>query len=516
MMSSALDESSIPRGTALKLKRNDEWDYADALGHYELVRRIGHRLLACQPPYVVGIGGSWGAGKTSFLHKLWAYLGGEVEWDDGKVKTLDKAGERNAWFTESETDFLARTGGRKIELVWFNPWQHQFESSPLVALLNEIRQHFSVKRRLFNQAGKLTDVAIHATLNSMTEIAKDLKLPLPTAKNVMERGREYETEHFSMALGSQRFRDFFEGAIEIITGKNGQLVIFIDDLDRCEGEVSYRLLEALKLYLNARNCIYVLGIDQQHLESSIARALSGEKETWRYRPLARDYLSKMFQTTFQLPVPRRASNYIDLLLDRDDGIFHNRLRELFDFALNINDFASGDWPRLKRVLDVNLPHNPRKLKSFIVSWKTYLDVLPTPATREAKLDWRLTLILQYLAQFEEPLYRRIEQFPNFYNQHLLPFCQRQVTKPHPLFDGLEIPAEEPETQGVSPLAEEESGALKSAGVSIGLSEKVDDAQPLPEPRFFWISHLVNELAKEQKIIEPEVIRKHLPQTTMAD
>lgn len=510
----------------MKIKRNDEWDYADALGHYELVRRIGHRILACHPPYVMGIGGSWGAGKTSFLHKLWAYLGGQVEWEGGKVKTLDKADARHTWFGENTKDFADLTGGRKIELVWFNPWQHQFEASPMIALLNEIRQHFSVKRRLFNEAGKLSDVAIHATLNSMTEIAKDLKLPLPTAKTIMERGREYEAEHFSTTLSSQHFRDFFEGAIKLVTGKDGFLVIFIDDLDRCEGEVSYRLLEALKLYLNARNCVYVLGIDQQHLESSIARALSGEKETWRFRPLARDYLSKMFQTTFQLPVPRHASSYIDLLLDRDDGLFHRRLRELFSFTLDRRDFERGDWPRLKQTLDRNLPHNPRKLKSFIASWKTYLDMLPTPAVGEDKLEWRLTLIIQYLAQFEEPLYRRIEQFPNFYNQHLLPFCQQKQSKPHPLFDGLEIPDEEPQAVEPPPVnLEEESGALTSGMVAGISAEKVtaqniyysvekatDEPRLLPEPRFFWISRLVNEIAREQKTIEPEVIRRHLPQT----
>jgi hypothetical protein len=499
----------------LKIKRNDEWDYADALGHYELVRRIGHRLLACHPPYVVGIGGSWGAGKTSFLHKLWAYLGGEVEWEDGKFKTLDKAGERNPWFGETQRDYTDRIGARRIELIWFNPWQHQFETSPLIALLGEIRQHFSVRRKLFNQAGKLADVTVHATLNSMTEIAKDLKLPLPTARTIMERGREYEAEHFSVALGSQHFRDFFERAIELVTGKNGLLVIFIDDLDRCEGEVSYRLLEALKLYLNARNCIYVLGIDQQHLESSIARALSGEKETWRYRPLARDYLSKMFQTTFQLPVPRNTIKYIDVLLDRDDGVFHRRLLELFDFTLDINNFERGDWPTLRQALDRNLPHNPRKLKSFVASWKTYLDMLHAPDAGEDKLDWRLTVILQYLAQFEEPLYRRIEQFPNFYNKELLPFCQGKVLRPHPLFDGLEIPAEEPRDQTDAPAVGDETGALTVTvgGISIN---KPDEAQPLPEPRFFWISRLINDLAREQKTIEWKALQRHLPHTATGE
>jgi hypothetical protein len=491
------------------IKQNDEWDYADALGHYDLVRNMGHRLLACQPPYVVGICGSWGAGKTSFLRKLWAYLDGKIEWDDGTVATISKKGERQAWFKEDEKAFKVHARGKKLELVWFNPWQHQFESSPLVALLNEIRQYFSLKRKLLNEVGKLGDVAVHATLNSMSEFAKDLTMPLPSAKAIMERGQEYESEHFSSALGSQRFREFFEAAIESITGERGLLVIFIDDLDRCEGETSYRLLEALKLYLNAKNCIYMLGLDQQHLENSIARVLSGEKETWRYRPLARDYLGKMLQTTFPLPVPRNASAYISMLLNKDDLGFHDQLRQLF--GLNINGFVDDDWPKVVETLDFNLPHNPRKLKSFVASWKIYITMLSKLAAEDL-LDWRLTLILHYLAHFEEPLYRRIEQFPNFYNQHLVPYCQQLSRRPHSLFDGLEIPSDEAVTFFAS-ATEMESGALGSPPV-MPTADPEREEQPLPEPRFFWISRLIRELAQKQRLIDASVLRRHMPQPSV--
>jgi len=168
---------------------------------------------------------------------------------------------------------------------------------------------------------------------------------------------------------------------------------------------------------------------------------------------------------------------------------------------------------LVNALDQNLPHNPRKLKAFIASWKTYLDVLAAPAEGEGKLDWRLTLILQYLAQFEEPLYRRVEQFPNFYNQYLLPFCQRQVTKPHPLFDGLEIPSQEAIAPAVATTPENEPGALSLAPAEAEKPlERGSDSQPLPEPRFFWISRLINDLARQQKTIEPTAIRRHLPQS----
>jgi KAP family P-loop domain len=494
----------------MTLKKNDEWDFADALGHFPLVLRLGHRLLSCDPPYVVGISGAWGAGKTSFLRKLWAYLGAEMEWEEGRIQTLDAACKRDEWFQESAQVFNQWSRNRKIELVWFNPWQHQFESSPLVALLQEIRQHFSFRRKFFNEIGKLTDVAVHSTLNSMTEIAKTLQIPLPSAKTVMERGREYESENFSAELGSQRFRDFFEGAIQLVTGDGGRLIIFIDDLDRCEGDVSYRLLEALKLYLNAKNCIYVLGIDQTHLETSIARTLSGEKETWRYRPLARDYLNKMFQATFLLPVPRETNTYIDQLLDWDLN-FRDTLGNLF--GLTVPNRTAPDWAQLVQALDRNLPHNPRKLKCFVASWKTTLDVLDVPAPGAPKLDWRLTVILQYLAQFEEPLYRRIEQFPDFYNRHLLPFCKGQQDKPHPLFDGLEIPSEEVSAHPSGALGSGASGALGTPAMgSPSAAGAVDSAgKPVPEPRFFWISRLINELAAAQVTLAADDIRRHLPQ-----
>lgn len=520
----------------MKIKRNDEWDYADALGHNTLVRRIGHRLLSCHPPYVVGIGGSWGAGKTSFLRKLWAYLGGGVEGENGKVQCLNNK-ERDDWFKENQKDFNVGTAGREVKLVWFSPWQHQFESTPLVALLNEIRGSLSLSRKALSKMGKAGQIAAYSLFNSLPKLGMEIgttglkvkaESQLPTANSIGELNQAYEAAHFSAALTSQRFRDCFEAAIEGVVGKDGLLVIFIDDLDRCEGEVAYHLLEALKLYLNAKNCVYVLGIDQQHLEISIARALSGEKETWPHRSLARDYLSKMFQTTFLLPVPRNANHYIDQLLDHGDGSFHIRLRELFGFKLK--DFTNDDWPTLVRTLNRNLPRNPRKLKSFIVSWKIYLDMLAAPADREEKLNWRLTLILQYLAQFEEPLYRRVEQFPNFYNQHLLPFCQQKLNKPHPLFDRLELPDEEPDAQADAPIDKEESGVLEESGALSGFSgqntiiysgninSEEDNIKPQPEPRFFWISRLINELVTEQKMIkiESEVIRRHLPQAIIVD
>lgn len=154
---------------------NDEPIFADDLEHHALARRVGLRILNCHPPYVVGVCGSWGAGKTSFLHKLWAYLGGEVilsSRGNNKLAPLNDK-EREDFFGDDD-GFLPSVRERTIQLIWFNPWQHQFESSPLVALLHEIRQQFSRTRKFFEEAGKLTDVTIHTMLNMLPELGKGL------------------------------------------------------------------------------------------------------------------------------------------------------------------------------------------------------------------------------------------------------------------------------------------------------------------------------------------------------
>jgi hypothetical protein len=475
------------------MRMNDEPVYRDALGYYDLARRVGHRVLKCTPPYVIGVCGSWGSGKTSFLKMLWAYLGGPFELDGGKYQPLQDAA-RDDWFSEPLGDFDQLRNGRKVEFVWFDPWQHQFETTPLVALLNEIRRHFSLTRKILTEGGKLANVSIHAALDALTELGKDLKIPIPGAKGILERGREYETEHFSSPLASQRFRDFFEAAIREVTD-HGLLVIFIDDLDRCEGEVAYRLLDALKLYVNANNCVYILGLDQNHLERSIAKALSGERDTWPHRPLAREYLSKILQSLFHLPVPRHSSRYVEELLDPNDEDFKRQLENLFGLTQPVG------WKQLVDALDRNLPHNPRKIKSFIASWKLYLDALIGPVEGEEKLEWRLTLVLHYLAQFEEPLFRKVEEAPAFYFEQVLRFCRMGSTK-HPLFHGLELPYKSgSETDEEGGVGDVESGREK------------DESKSQPQPRIFWISRLVNDHSNRKKFkVNDEVIYRHLLRT----
>ena len=84
------------------------------------------------------------------------------------------------------------------------------------------------------------------------------------------------------------------------------LVVFIDDVDRCEPKAAYRLLEGLKIYLTLDNCVFVLGMNQKAIEEAIAQRmkyLADDDPAMR----AAAYMEKLCQNVWRLPAVRKPS-----------------------------------------------------------------------------------------------------------------------------------------------------------------------------------------------------------------
>ena len=71
--------------------------------------------------------------------------------------------------------------------------------------------------------------------------------------------------------------DEFEGVFKDISFSNKKLVVFLDDLDRCESENIVTLLSAIKLMLSInKNIIFIIGIDKKAVTLALLY-LSSEK-----------------------------------------------------------------------------------------------------------------------------------------------------------------------------------------------------------------------------------------------
>lgn len=66
-----------------------------------------------------------------------------------------------------------------------------------------------------------------------------------------------------------QFKTYFEDMVVSLIGEKGRVIIFIDDLDRCQPDRIVQVLDAMKLFLDIPRCIYLIGLDREIIEQAI-------------------------------------------------------------------------------------------------------------------------------------------------------------------------------------------------------------------------------------------------------
>ena len=251
---------------------NDEPTLEDCLERTSLVKEIGDQIAQCTPPSVIGIHGDWGAGKTSFLHLLHLYLAGACPQAQKDKLPHTQRCERywgKAWRAADHT-----------AVIWFEAWRYQYETAPIVALLHEIRSQLPLASSLFDKGKKLFEISVRSALMSVESLTKMIGVQ---ASKVQEVGERWEKDNLAEKLPSNSVRDFLNDALTKVLPEadsdkpTPRLIVLIDDLDRCEPESAFKLLEGIKIYLNLPSCVFVFGMNQNIIEAGIEKQLSKDR-----------------------------------------------------------------------------------------------------------------------------------------------------------------------------------------------------------------------------------------------
>lgn len=317
-MLSELDERS---GAALALEtplsnfRNvprigtDEPTLADELGRRRYATALANIAITCSTPQVIGVYGSWGTGKTSLLRQV--------------------------------QQIARRTAG--VPTIWFDPWLHQFDESPVLALVQSTNIQLNID----------TETTIRSLLRSLSVALVDSMAKMAGTLSVAEL-REHldamDAEQFRRRDVQVRIMDLFaeyiseaRSALATNPQEKTRLLFFIDDLDRCVPDKVVALLEALKLYLSQPGCVYILGLDRAPVEAAIRH-----QYPWAENSKAA-YLDKIIQLQFQLPPisPDAASDFVLRRIKSTFGTLNSGQRA----AAELIAAAVGTNPRqIKRVI----------------------------------------------------------------------------------------------------------------------------------------------------------------------
>ncbi|MCH7920716.1 MAG: hypothetical protein IIC50_22405, partial [Planctomycetes bacterium] len=241
---------------------------SDNLGFGPAAEVLAQAAVHTASPMTIGVFGNWGTGKTSLMRLMH-----EI------VDQADKQG----------------SGDKRAVPVWFNAWQYEREEHLVVPLIATIARDIKKKQEQWEKITLDTEVAeaVKSSMNKIMEGGKQVhdalrsvlygismkgKLGVPhlgeleistSMKDMIER---YEAVTQDTFMARSLYFDAFDQLRDLTRDgdiRKPQIVVFIDDLDRCFPEQAVNLLESIKLILHQPNFAFVLGIYPQIIEEFI-------------------------------------------------------------------------------------------------------------------------------------------------------------------------------------------------------------------------------------------------------
>ena len=285
--------------------------------YYEAIARTVVRLVrqSADVPVTIGVHGDWGAGKSSVLKMTAA----------------------------------AFEGQDRVITLWFNGWVFEgFEDAKAVVIetiISELRRARPGSAKVAEAAKKLlkrvdwlkvaqaaggmaftaaTGVPSPDLLRSLYNglsgfVADPSQMVTPeTLKGLAEKasGVLKASEASSETAPDQMhaFREEFEALLD--AAEIDQLVVLIDDLDRCLPETAIATLEAIRLFLFVPRTAFVIAADEAMIEYSVRRHFPELPATTGPMSYSRNYLEKLIQVPFRIPALGLAETraYVTLLL----------------------------------------------------------------------------------------------------------------------------------------------------------------------------------------------------------
>jgi hypothetical protein len=109
--------------------------------------------------------------------------------------------------------------------------------------------------------------------------------------------------HVQQVQSIEQFLEEFKGLIKKFTDDGRRVFVFIDDLDRCLPESALEIFEAIKLFLDAPGCAFVVALDRDVIRKALAvrYARQGEAALGQNFINPDEYIEKTISISFDVP-----------------------------------------------------------------------------------------------------------------------------------------------------------------------------------------------------------------------
>lgn len=381
-------------------------------------------------PSTIGLYGDWGSGKSSLMklaQKKIEEKNTEIGDEKDSIKTL--CIEFNGWLFEGYEDTKTSLCGVILDALADEKRFSKEITDYAKTLIKKIDFNkilgksikYGLDFFLTGGIGALTDLTLSSVLSTIkTNVSEVQAKDLEEILNKFKKDDKTRTE-------IKNFREEFKQLLQKSNVEN--VVVFIDELDRCLPDTVLEVFEAMRLFLFVEGMSFVIGADERLIQYSI-------KSKYKEVPgnnldIGKEYLEKVIQYPLYIPQLTRAevNQYLACLLLRET-LTENQFKEILsiiytlapnqDFSMeqisdkapDIAESCKKDMALARQISSVLAPSingNPRQCKRFL---NTLYMRLKLAKARNVALDKNILAKLMLAEYFNPEFFKAVTKPEN--------------------------------------------------------------------------------------------------------
>ena len=352
----------------------------DKLSRRKEIENLTPLLVNAQAPLVICLDAPWGAGKTTFI-RLWSEY----------LRTINVAN------------------------LYLNAWESDFAEDPLLPLISTLDKWISAEldeskaKAAWSKAKKLVPGILKSTAVAAAKAASfgvlDINKELEKlAADVVGGAVGDIVDSFNVKQKSlEQFKKQLSIALEGLPDGQKNLVIFIDELDRCRPTYAIETLERVKHLFDLDRIIFIIAMNRDQLGKSI-QGVYGSSFNGAH------YLKRFIDVDYHLRTPS-IKEYISVRLhepeiesyfkSRRDGQYdHEHIIELMAYLASRFEYTPRDVNQLVGRLKLifrSIPANHYLEESIMIPLLVLRQEAPALYIRYSKDPFCVNEVIEFLA-----------------------------------------------------------------------------------------------------------------------